>query len=365
MEVHFKEQIKQFAGSSYAETEDVGAEFLDCALGCNPFGCTRNIDEVKIAQGLLDRYPHNYALLIEAIQKRWEESVCLSAESIRLAVGSMGVLENVNRMFLERGSKVLGPSPQFTDYNKDVIINGARYVDVVADDPYVTGFDASKIREHIMKQGDDISLIYINNPNNPSGEILPLDDLIPVFDLAGSCGVAVLVDEAYGDYMPDENSAIKVSGAYKNVVVARSFSKGLGIPGLRVGYGVANPAFFMEYDKVTNPFTVNALAIPYAIAALSDLEFIKTCRVKIAESKKRCISMLNKLSVAPTSEQVPIMLLVHPCRSVDLYKLFLSKKILTVSGAEFNGLGKNSVRIRVPRDSEMLERAIAEIEGEL
>jgi histidinol-phosphate aminotransferase len=365
MKLQIRDQIRQIADSGYGEAEAVAGGILDCSLGCNPYGCTGKIGEVKTEPELLNQYPHNYASLIEAIRKRWEGRVGLRAESIRLAVGSMGVLENVNRMILEDGKNVLGPSPQFTNYNKDVMINGAHYIDVISDDPRVTVFDAAGFERRVKEYGSGVSLIYINNPNNPKGEIIPLKDLVGIFELAGSFGVTVLVDEAYGDYMPDENSAVNVTGEYKNVVVARSFSKGLGMPGIRLGYGVADPGFLSEYDKATNPFAVNAAAIPYAIAALNDTEYIETCRIKIAENKKRCLGMLNKLSVAPTSEQTPIMVFEHPDASVDLYELFLSKSVLTVSGANFRGLEKNAVRVRIPRDTEMLEKAISEIEGEL
>ena len=123
---------------------------------------------------------------------------------------------------------------QFPDYVRAARTRGAKYKGVVLTPPELK-MSAAKLLEHLNQ---DTEVVYIDNPNNPTGQVLPLADLETIVAQAQRQNTAVIVDEAYGDFVANENSAINLVTRYPNLAVARSFSKGWGLAGLRVGYGV-------------------------------------------------------------------------------------------------------------------------------
>ena len=81
-----------------------------------------------------------------------------------------------------------------------------------------------------------VNLIYIDTPNNPTGQILDKKDAIKLLEYTRNLGIGVIIDEAYGDYLSKEHSCIDLVDKYENLIVIRTFSKGLGLAGIRAGY---------------------------------------------------------------------------------------------------------------------------------
>jgi len=143
--------------------------------------------------------------------------------------------------------------------------------------------------------------------------------------------------------------------------VVRSFSKGFGLPGLRVGYAVCGDTLGEFLKKVDVPFSVNGVAAFVAQKALEDEEFLQSCMGKIGRVKARLIDEfgVNNYIVSETSPVVPIFVVGRE-EGVDLYRSFLRKNVLTTPGSGFPGLGANFVRIRTPREDEQLLAVIRE-----
>ena len=94
--------------------------------------------------------------------------------------------------------------------------------------------------EFIDLINDDLKLIYLDNPNNPTGQIIPLEAIEKVLKVALDKNIVVIVDEAYGDYMNENNSAVNLVPKYENLIVTKTFSKAYGLAGLRGGYIIQN-----------------------------------------------------------------------------------------------------------------------------
>ena len=88
-----------------------------------------------------------------------------------------------------------------------------------------------------------MNVIYLDNPNNPTGKIIPLEEIEEVVKKAAELDIAVIVDEVYGDFMSKENSSISLINQYDNLLIVRSFSKGFGLAGLRIGYVILPKSF--------------------------------------------------------------------------------------------------------------------------
>lgn len=116
---------------------------------------------------------------------------------------------------------------------------------------------------------DDTTVVYVCNPNNPSGTYAPGADVRRFIDRVPD-RVTVVVDEAYHEYVtaPDHESMLPLAAVRDNVVVMRTFSKVYGLAGLRIGYAVGDPATLVELRRCQIPFSANAVAQAAALAAL-------------------------------------------------------------------------------------------------
>ena len=118
-------------------------------------------------------------------------------------------------------------------------------------------------------------MVFIANPNNPTGTFLQNADLLAFLEKVPG-NVLVVLDEAYGEYLPAalQSDAIAWLSHFPNLIVTRTFSKAYGLAGLRVGYALASAEIADMMNRVRQPFNVNSLALVAATAALNDDEFI-------------------------------------------------------------------------------------------
>jgi len=335
-------------------------EFLDCSIGENPFGCSPLVRQTlkEVEHSDIEEYPkqERYSKLKEKIAEYWSEVA--NVRHILLGAGSMYVLERINLLFLGEGKKVLGYCPQFTEYIIEARLLGARHECVLLPKEKNFKFDVGVFLEEV---NDSFDLIYIDNPNNPTGQTIALKVIEEILRKASREDVAVIVDEAYGEFMEKKESALGLINVYDNLIVVRSFSKGFGLPGLRVGYAVCGDTLGEFLKKVDVPFSVNGVAAFVAQKALEDEEFLQSCMEKIGRVKARLIDEfgVNNYIVSETSPVVPIFVVGRE-EEVDLYRSFLRKNVLTTPGSGFLGLGANFVRIRTPKEEELLLRVIRE-----
>lgn len=357
---HIRKHLEKIKHDSYANVpEDFGVGGIDCSLGINPFGIPEGVVQKAktLSVDLINHYPHGDAKLKSAIMEYWNDNTLLNIKQIELAGGSIDAITKINKMFIDNGTAVLGIGPQFPDLGMDVEVMGGVYETV--DMSLNNGkFDGKRFSDKVERRH---AFCYIDNPNNPTGQIIPIEIIADIAKKVAKMGVCVIVDEAYGDFMDKENSAVNLLDTFDNVMVLKSFSKGFGMAGMRVGYTVGHVKLMDVYRKVSVPFCVSGMGAVLAMEALKDDEFLAESRRKIAEVKEKIIESTDLLGNLETSMTVPIMTLIHPDRDIDLYEKFLSVKVLTVPGDSFEGLGKNCVRFRIGPDAEALIERIKQI----
>ena len=160
----------------------------------------------------------------------------------------------VNTAFLQDNAQVLGVCPQFSDYMSNARLLGYDYQAIPLDAKAGYRFVPDAMLNAIHP---GLSLIYIDNPNNPTGQIIPLDALRSIAEKARKCGACVVIDEAYGGFMPPETSAATLLRQLDNVIVLRTFSKGWGLAGLRAGYLLAAEELVAAIGKLSNPYVIS------------------------------------------------------------------------------------------------------------
>lgn len=203
--------------------------------------------------------------------------LALQTKQITLGNGSNDVLELIARAFLTQGRSAVMSEFAFAVYP---IVSQATGAEVRiakanppehADMPY--GHNLQNLLEKISAT---TQLVFIANPNNPTGTWLGKDELLSFLQQVPP-QVIVVIDEAYTEYVEDPEfpDAIAWLEQFPNLIVTRTFSKIYGLAGLRVGYAASSPEIADILNRVRQPFNVNALALAAATAALADDGFLQ------------------------------------------------------------------------------------------
>jgi histidinol-phosphate aminotransferase len=333
-------------------------DVIDCSLGVNPYGYSILAEKAinNINWEGMAKYPStSYTAIKKAIVNFWSDIADLKENEIFLEAGSASVLIKLNRLFIESGSKVLGYCPQFSEYENLVKLHGGVYDFISLREEENFKFPYKRFLNAI---NESYNVIYIDNPNNPTGQVIDISIIDEITKKAADYGISVILDEAYGDYMDPSNSAISICEKYNNLLVVRSFSKGLGLANIRLGYLIVKGCLKEYYNTVNiPPFVFPDILSGIITETLNDSEFILQCRENIRKNKAKLISACKeKFGIAQTSLEIPILTLGCKHKG-NVYDYFLENGIITAPGEEFTNLGENHVRLRIPSNIEsLLER---------
>ena len=246
------------------------ASIVKLASNENPFGVPDSARQAMLlAAAEIGRYPDaNGFDLKAALSKRYN----VPQDWITLGNGSNDILELAAHAFVQAGEAVVYAQYSFAVYALATQGVGARAIVVPAKN---YGHDLPAMAAAIDL---DTRLVFIANPNNPTGTFIPADE-IEAFLKQVPSNVLVVLDEAYNEFLaPDQQyESCAWVKQYPNLLVSRTFSKAYGLAGLRVGFAIAQPAVTDLMNRVRQPFNVNSMAQAAAVAALNDTEFLEKC----------------------------------------------------------------------------------------
>ncbi len=257
----------------------------------NPLGVSpRGLAAMRAALSDVARYPDGNGFeLKQALSRHFG----VSMNSIVLGNGSNDVLDQVARAFLAPGLDAVYSQHAFAVYPLATQTIGARGIEVPARD---FGHDLDAMRAAITAQ---TRMIFIANPNNPTGTLVPPKKLLE-FLAAVPPRVVVVLDEAYNEYLEDEykSDSIEWLRRFPNLVITRTFSKIYGLAGLRVGYALAHEVVADLMNRVREPFNVNSLGLAAAAAALDDKAFVRKGFEVNRDGMKQIVAGLKALGLA-------------------------------------------------------------------
>ena len=219
------------------------------------------LERIAAAAGTVNRYPDNDArALTEALARRFE----VSPDRVAVGCGSVSLCTQLVQAGADAGDEVLYAWRSFEAYPIITAVSGATSVQVPLHD------HVHDLTEMAARITDRTRLVFVCNPNNPTGTAVRRDELIR-FLHAVPDGVVVALDEAYREFVrdPDVPDGMTLFTEHPNVVVLRTFSKAYGLAGLRVGYAVAgDPAITAALHQTQVPFAVSSVAQQAALASL-------------------------------------------------------------------------------------------------
>lgn len=283
-----------------------GQTLIDLSLNESSWGASpAAIAAARDRAAMMSRYPDPMsATLRDAIGAHYG----IDLEQIICGNGSEELLDVIARCYARPGDEVLIPQWGFAQFAVVAMRVGATIVKAPEAADYVTDVDAL-----VAAITDRTRVIFLANPNNPTGTILPNAEVARLVE-AVPPHIVLVLDSAYAEY--PEDAAYTDGMAYvagrDNVIVTRTFSKGYGLAALRVGWAYGPAAMIRVMNKVRGVGNVNALAQEAALAALADQSFLDTVRQETTAQRLRLEAGLKRLGLAPLPGTCNFLLIGFP-----------------------------------------------------
>jgi histidinol-phosphate aminotransferase len=264
-------------------------EGLRLHLNENTGGCSPRVLEAiaRVRTTDVSTYP-SYPALVAACARHFG----VDPEWILLTNGLdegilMAAVGHIARMRAFDAETII-PLPSFDPYPNSTTAVGATAVRVPPCPGYV--FQTEAVLEAITPR---TRMIFLNTPNNPTGQLIAIADLKRI--AAAAPHAVVLIDEAYIEFGGE--TFLSELPQFPNVLVGRTFSKAYGLAGMRVGIVIGQPPALDPVRAVTLPFNVNAVAMAATLAALDDTEFLPRYAAQVAESRTRLYQACRSLGL--------------------------------------------------------------------
>jgi histidinol-phosphate aminotransferase len=266
------------------------ADIIKLASNENPLGMPESAKRAMLeALADIGRYPDSNGFELKAAIT---EKYGVPQDWITLGNGSNDILELAAHAFVQPTQSVVYAEYSFAVYALATQAVGARAIVVPAKN---YGHDLDAMRQAITS---DTKLVFLANPNNPTGTFIPAAQ-IEAFLKAVPSDVVVVLDEAYNEYLPADLQYESISWVrqYPNLLVSRTMSKAYGLAGLRVGFGIAQPAVTDLLNRIRQPFNVNSMAQAAAVAALTDHDFLQKSAQLNAEGYRQLTQAFDAMDL--------------------------------------------------------------------
>lgn len=251
-------------------------EVTKLASNENPFGSSPAVKDALIREmSNMSLYPDGGAVeLTEAVAAFWG----VGTDQIIFGAGSDEVILMIARAYLVPGDETVMSTHTFGQYKHNAEIENA----VIHEVPLKN--NTYDLEGMLAKVTAKTKLIWICNPNNPTGTMVTHRELKAFLEAVPASALVVL-DEAYAEYVtsPDYHDGLKLLEDHANVILLRTFSKIYGLASMRIGYGIGHPGVIRTINLVREPFNTTRFAQAAAMAALADQAFVEECRERNRE----------------------------------------------------------------------------------
>ncbi len=273
----------------------------------------------------LSRYPEGSGWLLAG---RLAGLHGLERDRVTLGNGSNDVLDIIARVFLTPAHEAVFSQYAFAVYPIAVQAAGAKARIAPAHDGSKGPAYGHDLDAMYALVGPDTRLVFIANPNNPTGTWLE-SNALEAFISSLPADVMVVVDEAYFEYVdkpgyPDASAWLQ---RFPNLIVTRTFSKAYGLAGLRVGYALSHPQVADLLNRVRQPFNVNMVAQAAALAALDDSEYLQHVVQRNREGMQQLLAGFGRLGL-PYIESAGNFVAVETGRGLQRYEALLQRGVI-------------------------------------
>jgi threonine-phosphate decarboxylase len=311
---------------------------IDFSANINPLGPPAGVwQAIREALPAIVAYPDPKA---RQLKNALAEKLKLEVEQIAVGNGAAEILYAVLRALRPQTVGLIQPS--FTEYREAADLLEARIIAVQTEDRHDFRPDLSELLA-VCEQAD---LFIAGYPNNPDGQLLPIDWLVQMAEVLRRHGGYLLVDEAFIDFVPMAKSMLDQLDQYPNVTLLRSMTKYYAIPGLRLGYALADRTLIQRFERELPPWSVNGLAQAAGRAALTDERFEQRTREWLRAERPFLLEGLGRLAGIKVYRGEANFILFR-CGCPDLQTRLGRAGILIRSCANYPGLSEQFYRIAV------------------
>jgi len=272
------------------------ADIIKLASNENPLGPSpAAVAAMEQVIQSLHLYPDGNAFYLK---QKLAAKLGVTTANLILGNGSNEIIEFIGHALMAPGTEVVVSQYCFAVYPIVTSLFGAKLITVPAKDH---GHDIPAMLRAITPQ---TRVIFVANPNNPTGTLIPAADIERLIREAPS-NVLIAMDEAYIEFLDEPFDLLPMirNGQVPNLLLMRTFSKIYGLAGLRLGYGIGHPELIAALEKIRQPFNINSLIQAGALAALDDEEHINGTRRNNAEGLRLYENAFRelKLTFVPSS----------------------------------------------------------------
>jgi threonine-phosphate decarboxylase len=352
-------EMKTHGGDIYTYEKAKGAIPIDFSANINPMGLPRGVK--RILKNSIQRYEAYPDIdcndLVNAI------SLYENVSGERILCGN-GAADIIYRLcYAIRPGRALLTAPTFSEYETALknVGCGISHFELKPETEF-------KISTEILDEINDAEIVFICNPNNPTGM---LTDVELLYEIAAKCKKSnsyLIIDECFLDFMDKKEnySFTRYIDEFDNVLILKAFTKFFAMAGLRLGYCISsNPGLLRGIFEAGQPWSVSTPAQVAGVCALNDKEYIKKTGYNTAKEREYLSQKLRKLGFHVFESHANFILFKTPCQ-VDLYARLYEKGILIRKCENFKGLDKSYYRIAVKsrKDNDLLIKALSEIMDE-
>ena len=343
--------VEEIARRYNLQVEDI----LDFSANINPLGINNKVKEsMTHALDLIERYPDITYFNLKKSLSNYER---INWDNIFVGNGAAEVIFNITRAL--KPKKVLLPAPTFSEYEEAVISVGGeiKYYHLKEENEF------SMEEDFINEIKEEIDLIFICNPNNPTGVLTHKNYIKKVLNRAEMVNAFVVLDESFLDFVEDKDkySAKELINNYKNLIIVKSLTKFFAIPGIRIGFGISyNKELIEKINKVSIPWAVNTVAAEGVCTGLQENDYIRDSIEYVKEQRNYLYEELKKLDFIKIFKPSVNFIMFKLFRHIDLKEELILKGILIRSCSNYEGLNENFYRVAVRTEKEN-EKLISEM----
>ncbi|WP_350557934.1 histidinol-phosphate transaminase [Psychrobacter sp. CAL346-MNA-CIBAN-0220] len=295
------------------------SDVVKLASNENPMGCSPYVTLAITEQlGQLARYPDGNGYYLK---QGIADFTGINIECITLGNGSNDLLDILARSFVGAHDAVVYSQYAFVVYSMVTKMQGATGIEVPAQR---FSHDLAAMGQAVADNANT-KMVFIANPNNPTGTQLERADLRE-FIASLPSSVLVVLDEAYIEYSPKSNNRALLD-EFDNVVIVRTFSKAYGLAGLRIGYALSSAPVADLLNRIRQPFNVSRIGLAAAAASLADQDFIEQVRLTNEEQMRWLEKQFDTLGLGFVNSHANFIM-VEIDDAADIYQALLEQGVI-------------------------------------
>lgn len=341
-------------GGYYGENQE---KVLDFSVNINPIGITEKVKEKLIESiNTINRYPEIDG---ESVKKVLADRLNVETSQVIIGNGATELIYLFARAFSP--NKVVIIQPTFNEYFRAFKLTGSNIYNYKL--TYFNDFnlEVNALLNYLKKTKPD--LLILCNPNNPTGRFVRYKDLLPVISYIKEIGTYLLIDESFIDFT-DEESYVNLVKEYP-IFILRSMTKFYSIPGLRLGYGIANSNIIKKLNEYKEPWTINSFALSIVPTILDDEVFYKESKKWLQVEKSYLYKELKKIKGIDffNSQANFILCRVKKGNAYEMREKLMKYNIYIRVCDDFVGLDNTYFRVAIKSHKDNIEliNAIKEI----